>query len=118
MMMNGSNDGSVNSFYAIPDDFRDLSKLPKFWNFGENEAIIWVSLFLDKFDKELPSWVVDLETLNEWNGNDAYNLNIMKTLLVNFGTRHNGTNRNREINKRRHYLKRRFAKDMRKIKHG
>lgn len=116
--MNGSNDGSVNSFYAIPSHIRDLRKLPNYWNFGAVESSIWQSLFANKFNNQLPLWVNDLETLNEWNGNDAYNLNIMKTLLVNFGTRHNGTNRARELNKRRHYAIRRLDKIKRDFHNG
>lgn len=70
----GSNDGSKNSFYKIPE------------------------------------WVKDVDDLSEYLQLDPYEFNILKTLWVNIGERHSGTNQEREINKCIHYANKRKEK--------
>lgn len=51
----------------------------------------------------IPAWVEDLDDLSEYLELDGYEFNILKTLWVHKGNRHNGTDEAREINKRLHY---------------
>ncbi len=70
----GSNDGSKNSFYAIPDSVKDLDDLAEYLELDPNE------------------------------------FNVLKTLWVNKGIRHNGTTPEREVKKRIHYSQRSLVK--------
>lgn len=107
----GDNDGSQNSFYAIPedvttisglmaylklegDDRRDFDRLIK--TIEENIGIIW----------NVPHWVYDVDTLNEWFGDSFYLGNVLKTFWLNIGLRHKGTCKSRERTKRNHYFDR------------
>lgn len=74
------NDGSKNSFYAIP------------------------------------AWVEDLDDLSEYLKLDGFEFNLLKTLWVNMGDRHTGTNEAREINKRVHYANKSKTKHTRSLK--
>lgn len=59
---------------------------------------------------ELPSWVNDCDTLAEYLDLDPYEFNILKTLWINKGARHNGTDKEREIMKCIHYSNKRLDK--------
>lgn len=62
---------------------------------------------------EIPEWVKDLDDLSEYLELDPYEFNILKTLWLHKGNRHNGTNNTREINKRLHYAQKSKEKDIR-----
>ena len=66
----------------------------------------------NKFYK-IPKWVKDLDDLSEYLELDPYEFNILKTLWLHKGNRHNGTNNTREINKRLHYAQKGKEKDTR-----
>ena len=59
---------------------------------------------------DIPKWVKDLDTLSEYLDLDPYEFNILKTLWINKGKRHDGTNKERELNKCEHYSKKRLEK--------
>lgn len=65
----------------------------------------------------IPKWVKDLDDLSEYLDLDGYEFNILKTLWINKGARHTGTNEAREINKRLHYAQKSKKKHTRKLKH-
>lgn len=52
---------------------------------------------------EIPKWIKDLDDLSEYLELDPYEFNILKTLWIHKGNRHQGTNEKRELNKRLHY---------------
>jgi len=62
---------------------------------------------------EIPGWVKDLDDLSEYLELDPYEFNILKTLWLHKGNRHNGTNNTREINKRLYYAQKSKEKDIR-----
>ena len=62
---------------------------------------------------EIPEWVKDLDDLSEYLGLDGFEFNILKTLWVHKGNRHNGTDKAREINKRLHYAQKSKEKNIR-----
>lgn len=62
---------------------------------------------------EIPVWVKDLDDLSEYLKLDPYEFNILKTLWIHKGKRHNGTNELREINKRLHYAEKSREKYLR-----
>lgn len=51
----------------------------------------------------LPNWVNDCDTLSEYLELNPDEFNVLKTLWLHKGKRHEGTNEEREINKRVHY---------------
>jgi len=61
----------------------------------------------------IPYWVHDCDTLSEFLELDAYEFNILKTLWLNKGLRHNGTTHERELKKRLHYANRCIEKNER-----
>ena len=63
---------------------------------------------------EIPNWVKDLDDLSEYLNLDPYEFNVLKTLWIHKGKRHNGTNELREINKRLHYAEKSKEKYLRK----
>lgn len=65
---------------------------------------------------QLPDWVKDCDTLSEYLNLDPYEFNILKTLWTNKGKRHNGTSKEREINKCIHYANKRKEKYERNTK--
>ena len=54
----------------------------------------------------IPYWVHDLDDLAEYLDLDGFEFNTLKSLWLHRGDRHNGTNEEREINKRLHYANR------------
>jgi len=54
---------------------------------------------------KFPDWVKDVDTLSEYWNLDFYDGNVLKTLTLNLGARHEGTSKKRELNKRLHYSK-------------
>lgn len=65
---------------------------------------------------EIPEWAKDLDDLSEYLNLDPYEFNILKTLWIHKGKRHNGTNKLREINKRLHYAEKSKEKYLRNEK--
>ena len=65
---------------------------------------------------EIPKWVKDLDDLSEYLQLDGFEFNILKTLWIHKGNRHNGTSKEREINKRLHYAKKSKKKHTRESK--
>lgn len=59
---------------------------------------------------KIPDWVKDCDLLAEYLELDHYEANILKTLWINKGARHDGTNKNRELNKRLHYAQKSIEK--------
>lgn len=59
---------------------------------------------------DFPHWVTNIDTLAEYLKLDGYDFNVLKTLTVNLGARHDGTNIKRELNKRLHYVERAIEK--------
>ena len=49
--------------------------------------------------------MTNIDTLAEYLELDGYDFNVLKSLTVNLGARHAGTNKARELNKRLHYSK-------------
>lgn len=64
---------------------------------------------------DFPEWVKNIDTLAEYLQLSFAEGNILKSLTANLGNRHNGTDRNREINKCLHYAKVR-AKSQERVK--
>jgi len=54
---------------------------------------------------DFPSWVTNIDTLAEYLQLDGYDFNVLKSLTINLGERHDGTNPERELKKRLHYTK-------------
>ena len=65
---------------------------------------------------EIPKWVKDLDDLSEYLDLDPYEFNVLKTLWIHKGKRHDGTNESRELNKRLHYSKKSLKKHKRRTK--
>ena len=65
---------------------------------------------------EIPDWIKDLDDLSEYLNLDPYEFNILKTLWMHKGKRHNGTNELRELNKRLHYAEKSKEKYLRSEK--
>lgn len=103
----GQNDGGKNSFYSIPrDKVNTLLQLQSYLNINE-ENVDWNTVIKGfPYDKEFPAWVTDLETLNELLGDSFYRGNVLKTFWLSKGIRHEGTNPERELNKRQWYINR------------
>ena len=59
---------------------------------------------------KIPDWIKDLDDLSEYLKLDPYEFNILKTLWIHLGDRHDGTNEAREVNKCIHYSEKRLKK--------
>lgn len=59
---------------------------------------------------QIPEWIKDLDDLSEYLKLDPYEFNILKTLWIHLGDRHDGTNEVREVNKCIHYSEKRLKK--------
>jgi hypothetical protein len=107
-----SQDGGKNVFYRIPEDVRTISKLIDYLDLDVFE----MTDFLDIAEEDnFPDWVVDVDTLNEYWGDSFYRGNVLKTFWLHRGKRHSGTNKTRELNKRKWYLNRLKDKQCRRV---
>jgi hypothetical protein len=65
----------------------------------------------------IPDDIKDLDDLSDYLELSPALFNILKTLWVNKGNRHTGTNRLREAEKRLYYSKREIAKEEKNVEH-
>jgi len=97
-------DGKENPFYRIPSKIRTVGDLKEHLWLSDEEGIL-LNYILKAPDFVSIAGCKDLDDLSELFGNDAFVFNVLKTLWIHHGNRHEGTSRERELNKRDHYLK-------------
>jgi hypothetical protein len=97
-------DGKENPFYRIPSEIRTVRDLKKYLLLNDEEGLL-LNYILKAPDFISIAGCKDLDGLSELSGNDAFVFNVLKTLWIHHCNRHEGTSKDRELNKRDHYLK-------------
>ena len=103
----GANDGGKNNFYTIPEEVTTYFELQEYLELTTKERILMnsASLHIGTTTTDIPSSIEDLDELNFYWGDSFFFGNFLKTFWLHKGNRHNGTNKKRELNKRKHYYK-------------
>jgi len=82
---------------------QNLAKMDKLFNAEKDAKITGANDGKKNRFYDFPEWVTNIDTLAEYLELDGYDFNVLKSLTINLGERHAGTNQERELNKRLHY---------------